>query len=119
MFRLLILLAAVALAAWGLMWLADNPGVVTLTWGGVEYKFSLMLALGAVAAIAVLWSIVWGLLRFVFRIPSLMSIAARARQAREGPRGGVARADRRRRGRRARRRPDTRPTRAACSIASR
>ncbi len=27
MFRLLILLAAVALAAWGLMWLADNPGL--------------------------------------------------------------------------------------------
>ena len=38
MFRLLILLAAVALAGWGLMWLADNPGLVTLTWRGVEYK---------------------------------------------------------------------------------
>ncbi len=84
MFRLLILLAAVALAAWGLMWLADNPGVVTVTWGGVEYQFSLMLALGIVAAIAVFWSIVWGLLRFVFRIPSLMALAARARRREKG-----------------------------------
>ena len=84
MFRLLILLAAVALAAWGLMWLADNPGVVTVTWGGVEYKFSMMLALGVVAAIAILWSIVWGVLRFVFRIPSLMSLAARARRREKG-----------------------------------
>jgi len=84
MFRLLILLAAVALAAWGLMWLADNPGVVTVTWFGVEYKFSMMLALGIVAAIAVLWSIVWGLLRFVFRIPSLMALAARARRREKG-----------------------------------
>ena len=84
MFRLLILLAAVALAAWGLMWFADNPGVVSVTWGGVEYKFSLMLALGFVAAIAILWSIVWGLLRFVFRIPSLMSLAARARRREKG-----------------------------------
>ena len=84
MFRLLILLAAVALAAWGLMWLADNPGVVSVTWGGVEYKFSMMLALGIVAAIAILWSIVWGLLRFVFRIPSLMSLAARARRREKG-----------------------------------
>ena len=84
MFRLLILLAAVALAAWGVMWLAEHPGVATVTWGGVEYKFSLMLALGAVAAIAVLWSIAWGLLRFVFRIPSLMSIAARARRQEKG-----------------------------------
>ena len=84
MFRLLILLAAVALAGWGLTWLADNPGVVTVTFGGVEYTFSLMLALGVIAAIAVLWSIVWGLLRFVFRIPSLMSIAARARRREKG-----------------------------------
>jgi HemY protein len=84
MFRLLILLAAVALAAWGLMWLSDNPGVVSVTWGGVEYKFSLMLALGLVAAIAILWSIVWGLLRFVFRIPSLMSLAAQARRREKG-----------------------------------
>jgi HemY protein len=84
MFRLLILLAAVALAAWGLMWLADNPGVVSVTWGGVEYRLSLMLALGFIAAIAILWSIVWGLLRFVFRIPSLMSLAAQARRREKG-----------------------------------
>ncbi len=84
MFRLLILLAAVALAAWGLMWLADHPGVATVTWGGVEYKFSLTIAVAAVAAIAILWSIAWGLLRFVFRIPSLMSIAARARRREKG-----------------------------------
>ena len=84
MFRLLILLAAVALAAWGLMWLADNPGVVTVTWGGVEYKFSLMLAFGIVGAIAVLWSIAWGLLRFVFRIPSLITIASRSRRREKG-----------------------------------
>ncbi len=84
MFRLLILLAAVALAAWGLTWLADNPGVVTLTWRGVEYKVSLMLAFGAVAAVAIVWSIVWGVLRFVFRIPSLMALAARARRREKG-----------------------------------
>ncbi len=84
MFRLLILLAAVALAAWGLMWLADNPGVVALTFQGVEYKVSLMLALGVVAAVAVVWSIAWGVLRFVFRIPSLMTLAARARRREKG-----------------------------------
>jgi HemY protein len=84
MFRLLILLAAVALAGWGLMWLADNPGVVTLTWRGVEYKVSLMIALGLIAVVAIVWSIVWGVLRFVLRIPSLMSLAARARRREKG-----------------------------------
>lgn len=84
MFRLLILLAAIALAAWGLTWFADNPGVVTVTWRGVEYQFSVMLALAIIAAIAVCWSIVWGLMRFAFRVPSLMTLAARARRREKG-----------------------------------
>jgi HemY protein len=84
MFRLLIFLAVLALAAAGLSWLADNPGDVTLTWRGVEYQVSLMLALGAVAALALALSIVWGLLRFVFRVPSLVSLSARAHQREKG-----------------------------------
>ncbi|RBP10600.1 HemY protein [Roseiarcus fermentans] len=80
MFRLLILLAGVALAGWGLMWLANNPGVVTLTWFGVEYRVSLMMALGIVVVIAILWTILWSILRFVFRIPSLVSLSSRARR---------------------------------------
>ena len=84
MFRLLIFLVAVAAAAWGLTWLADNPGVVTVSWRGVEYQVSLMLALGVVAALAVALAIVWGVLRFVFRIPSLISLAARARKRERG-----------------------------------
>ena len=84
MFRLLIFLALLALAAWGLMWLADNPGVVTIVWRGVEYKLSLMLALGVVAALAVAVSIVWGVARFVFQVPSLVAIASRARRREKG-----------------------------------
>ena len=84
MFRLLIFLAALALAAWGLTWIADNPGVVTLTWRGVEYQVSLMLAFGAVLALAIVLTIVWGVsLRFVFRIPSLVSFAAPRERKRE------------------------------------
>ena len=84
MFRLLIFLAALALAAWGLMWLSDNPGLVTVVWRGVEYKVSLMLALGAVAVAAVALSIVWAVLRFVFNIPSFVTLAARARRREKG-----------------------------------
>ena len=84
MLRLLIFLAALALATWGLTWLADNPGVVTVTWRGIEYRVSLMLALGAVLALAVVLSIVWAVLRFIFRIPSLVSLASRARKREKG-----------------------------------
>ncbi len=84
MFRLLMFLAALALAALALTWLADNPGVVALTWRGVEYDVSLMLALGVVAALAIALAILWGVLRFVFRVPSFVSIAARARKREKG-----------------------------------
>ena len=84
MVRLLIFLAALALAAWGLTWLANNPGVVDLTWRGEEYEVSLMFALGAVLALAIAIAIVWGVLRFVFRVPSLVSIGAQARRREKG-----------------------------------
>ena len=84
MIRLLLFLAALALAAYGLTWLAENPGQVALTWRGVEYDVSLMVALGVVAGLAVLLALAWGVIRFVFRIPSLVSLAAKARRREKG-----------------------------------
>ena len=84
MFRLLIFLVGLAAAAWGLMWFADNPGIVDLTWRGVEYRFSLMLALEAIIVLAVLVSVVWAVLRFVFNLPSLAKIGARSRRRDKG-----------------------------------
>jgi HemY protein len=84
MVRLLIFLAALALAGWGLTWLANNPGVVDLTWRGQEYEVSLMFALGAVLALAVALAVLWAVLRFIFRIPSLVSTASRARRREKG-----------------------------------
>jgi HemY protein len=84
MVRLLIFLAALALAALGLTWFANNPGVVDVTWRGHEYEVSLMVALGAVIALAIAIAIVWGVLRFVFRLPSLVSIGAKARRREKG-----------------------------------
>ena len=84
MVRLLIFLAALALAAFGLTWLANNPGVVDLTWRGEQYEVSLMFGLAAVVALAIAIAIVWGVLRFVFRVPSLVSIGAQARKREKG-----------------------------------
>src|SRR5580693_8018199 len=84
MVRLLIFLAVLALAAGGLTWLANNPGVVDVTWRGEEYEVSLMFGLAAVLALAIAIAIVWGLLRFVFRIPSLVSVGAQARRREKG-----------------------------------
>ncbi len=84
MIRLLLFLAALALAAYGLTWLAENPGEVALTWRGVEYDVTLMVALGVVAGLAVVLALAWGVIRFVFRLPSLVSLAAKARRREKG-----------------------------------
>ena len=84
MIRLLLFLAALALAAYGLTWLAENPGQVALTWRGVEYDVSLMLALGVVVGLAILLALAWGVIRFVFRLPSLVSLATKARRREKG-----------------------------------
>ena len=84
MLRLLAFLAVLGLAAWGLSWLADNPGAVSVTWRGVEYNVSLMVALGLLLATALSLSLAFALLRFVLRVPALASLAVRARRRDKG-----------------------------------
>jgi len=84
MVRLLLFLVLLALAAYGLAWLATNPGDLALTFHGVEYDVSLMVGLAIILGLAILIALAWAIVRFVFRIPSLMSLAARARRREKG-----------------------------------
>jgi HemY protein len=84
MVRLLLFLVLLALAASGLAWLAENPGDVALTFHGVEYDVSLMVAIAIVVGLAIVIALAWGVIRFVFRLPSLMSLAAKARRREKG-----------------------------------
>ena len=84
MLRLLAFLVLLALAAYGLTWLAENPGDVAVTWRGVEYDVSLMFALGFVLAVAIVLGVIWTFVRFVFRVPSLISLMNRARRREKG-----------------------------------
>jgi len=84
MVRLLLFLVLLALAAYGLAWLAENPGDVALTFHGVEYDVSLMVAIAVVVGLAIAIGLAWAIIRFVFRVPSLMSLAAKARRRERG-----------------------------------
>lgn len=84
MVRLLLFLALLFFAALGLIWFADHPGQVGLTWQGYRVETSLMVAAVAVVALAFVIALVWGIIRFVFRIPSLVSLANRARRREKG-----------------------------------
>ena len=84
MIRVLIYFAVVVLLALGVVWMADHPGTVLITFGGREVETSTLVGavvlLVAAGAVAVLWS----LLLFVFRVPSLLSGASRSRRRQRG-----------------------------------
>jgi HemY protein len=84
MVRLLIFLALLCAVALGLAWLADHPGQVEVTWGGYRIEASAMAGLGFVAGAAVALSILWAIIRFIFRLPSLVSLARRASRREKG-----------------------------------
>lgn len=67
-FRLLLFLALLCLAVLGLARFADHPGQVGLTWQGYRVETSLTLAAGGVLALAIVIALLWGLIRFVFRL---------------------------------------------------
>src|ERR1700688_1033925 len=69
MYRIILFLVLIALAAAGAAWVADQPGDVVLTWGSWRAKpslpvFALMLGVAIVAAM-----LAWSMLRGVWRMP--------------------------------------------------
>ena len=84
MIRLLIFLILMAAAAAGFAWIADRPGDLTLTFMGQRYETSLAVGALGVFLVAIAFTLVWNVLSFVLRLPSLVSIAARARRRNKG-----------------------------------
>ena len=86
MIRVLLFLALLALIAFGLSWLADNPGQIVLTWPwlGREIRTSLLAAFAGLLLLFIALMILWRLLSFIFHIPATMSLMARARRSRKG-----------------------------------
>lgn len=84
MIRILVFLGCVIVAAFGLTWLADRPGEITLVWQGYQIETSLMVGLAVLAAAVIIILIVWSILRFVLGLPSFVVIRTKARKRRKG-----------------------------------
>lgn len=84
MLRLIILLAILGALAFGIGQLADQPGDISINWGTTHIETSLLVGLLAALAAMVAFTFLWGLLRFIFKFPSLMNFAARARRRNRG-----------------------------------
>ena len=84
MIRIVIFLAAVAVLALGVAWLADRPGEVTILWSGWRIETSVMVAAFAVAIITAVLVFLWSTLRTVVRAPDLFAMFLRNRRGAKG-----------------------------------
>ncbi len=84
MVRVLLYLAVFAALAVGAVWLADRPGEVSVVWQGWRIDTSVAIAAIGVVVLAMLAMLAWGLVRFVFGLPTAFSFASRARRRARG-----------------------------------
>jgi HemY protein len=84
MYRIILFLVLIALAAAGAAWVADQGGDVALTWGGWRVQTTLpvfALVLGVVIVAAML---AWSILRALWRTPERIKHARRERRHARG-----------------------------------
>jgi HemY protein len=84
MTKIILFLLVLTGLAFGFAWIADQPGSVALSFAGKTYEVDLVVALGLALAALVVAMILWSVIRFVFRIPTLMSLTARMRRRNKG-----------------------------------
>jgi HemY protein len=84
MYRIILFLLLIALAAAGAAWVADQPGDVALSWEGWRVQstlpvFALALGIAIVAAM-----LAWSILRMLWRLPERMRRSRRERRRARG-----------------------------------
>lgn len=84
MLRIVLFLAVLLAVAFGVSTLADTPGHLQLQWGDTEYRVSLLVGIAALLGVTLVAMLVWGLLRLVFRLPSMLGLYNRMRRQARG-----------------------------------
>jgi len=84
MIRVILFLALVALAAFGIAWIVDRPGEVAITWLGLRIETSITVAAVAIAAAVVIAVAIWSLLRTILRSPDLIAMFLGRRRGERG-----------------------------------
>ena len=84
MIRVLLFFGILIALAFGEAWLVDRPGDLVLNWQGYRIETSVLVGIGVVIVAAAALLALWSLIRFVFKIPSLMAIATRGQRHERG-----------------------------------
>jgi len=84
MWRALVFIGLLCVAAFGAVWLAERPGTVLVTFGGYELQTSVAVAAIALAGLALALAILWSAVSGLLRLPSRLTFASRARRRSRG-----------------------------------
>jgi len=84
MFRIILFLVLIALAAAGAAWVADQPGDVVLSWGNWRAAPSLPVFVLVLGLIVVAAMLAWSLLRGLWRAPEQMRRRGREKRLARG-----------------------------------
>ena len=84
MIRVVVFLGLVCLVALGIVWFADRPGEVAITWLGWRIESSVLVLLAAVALFAALLLLLFSLARGLWRSPRRIARALREQRERKG-----------------------------------
>ena len=84
MYRIILFLVLIALAAAGAAWIADQTGDVTLAWGGWRAETSLPVFVLALGVTIVAGMLAWTILRALWRMPERVRRSRRERRHARG-----------------------------------
>ncbi|MEP9351513.1 heme biosynthesis HemY N-terminal domain-containing protein [Xanthobacter sp. KR7-225] len=84
MIRLVVLLIVLAALAFGIGWLADRPGEITLAWEGWRVETTVPVALAALALLTALMMALWRALSLLLRSPQMVARHSRRRRRDKG-----------------------------------
>ncbi|MGH7002527.1 MAG: heme biosynthesis protein HemY [Alphaproteobacteria bacterium] len=84
MIRILFFFLLVMVLGVGFAWLADRPGDLVLTFAGMQYKVSLMVAASAIVAIVAATMLAWWLIKSIVASPYILRRHFRARKRDRG-----------------------------------
>lgn len=84
MVRLILFLVVAVALAWGVVWIADNPGQMSLEWGGWRVDTSAGVLGVAVVLFAVLVALAYRFWLFLTRAPGRIGLAFKERRSQKG-----------------------------------
>lgn len=84
MIRLVLFIIFVSLVSWGAVWVAGNPGAVSLNWGGWQIETSVGVLAGVAVLFALIVALAYRMWLFVTRAPAMVGNTIKQRRSRKG-----------------------------------